>query len=108
MTDELDEQRAAEIRLERAVADTLSADGWAENWEHAVTCARAVIPVAQAPVLARIAELEEALFQWLSYDQLLRQYSGPMERLGAGDFELADKTYDGCVQMTTAALRSTQ
>lgn len=39
--------------------------------------------------------------------QLLRQYSGPMDRLGAGDFELADKTYDGCVKKTMNALRST-
>lgn len=53
---------------------------------------------------AEVALLKVVAWNWLSYDQLLRQYSGPMERLGAGDWDLADTTYDKCVKATVAAL----
>ncbi len=56
---------------------------------------------------AEVALLKAVAWNWLSYDQLLRQYSGPMERLGAGDWELADTTYDKCVEATVAALGGT-
>lgn len=53
----------------------------------------------------RNAELEQVAWSWLAYDQLLRAYAGPIGRLCAGDFELADKTYDDCVKSTEAALK---
>ena len=56
---------------------------------------------------AEVALLKAIAWNWLSYDQLLRQYSGPMERLGAGDWDLADTTYDKCVKATVAALGGT-
>lgn len=50
--------------------------------------------------------LLEALFGWLAYDQLLRSYAGPADKLYAGDHALIDKTYDECVRATTDAIRN--
>ena len=57
---------------------------------------------------ARVAELEQAAFSWIAYDQLLRSYAGPKDMLCEGDFALADKTYDECVKATVAALKGNQ
>ena len=53
---------------------------------------------------AQVEARDTVLHAWLAYDQLLRSYSGPLTVLGAGDFEVADRTYDDCVATTRATL----
>lgn len=45
-----------------------------------------------------------ALFCVLAYDQLLRQYSGPLSTLCAGDHEKIDAAYDAMIKSVTDAL----
>ena len=77
------------------------------RWRYYEPQARAVIPVAQAPKDARIAELEKALKWIIEQDQ--RHYSHWQQSLATGDSHLRQGYKDGPFAVVARnALRSTQ